>query len=71
MSSQDHLESYWPQQTHGLSQQKFGPDGSGAVEDHTELAHDDTQLYSPGLYKQQAGVSASGESCPVHRGGRG
>ena len=71
MNSQGYPERYWPQQSHGLSQEKSGPGASGEVQDQTELAHDDTQFYSSGLYKEQAGVSGSSESCPVHRGGRG
>ena len=71
MNSQGYPESYWPQQSHDLSQEKSGPGAGGEVQDDTELAHDDTQLYSSRLYKEQAGVSASSESCPVHRRGRG
>ena len=71
MNSQVYPESYWPQLSHGLSQEKFGPGASGGVQGHTELAHDDTQFYSSGLYKERDGVSGSSESCPDHRGGRG
>ena len=71
MNSQGCPESYWPQQSHDLSQEKSGPGASGEVQDHTGLAHDGTQFDSSGLYKEQAGVSGSSESCAVHRGGRG
>ena len=71
MNWQGYPESYSPQQSHDLSQEKSGPDVSGEFQDPTELAHYDTQWYSSGLYKEQAGVSASSESCPIRRGGRG
>lgn len=71
MNWQGYPESYWPQQSHSLSQETSRQSVSSEVQDHTELAHNDTQLYSAGLHEEKAGQSASSESWQVHHRGRG
>lgn len=74
MSPQDHSEGYWPQDSHGLLQDKLTRDVSrNEAQGHTGLANyqHNPQIFSSGINDVQSGVGASESGHVLGYVGRG